>query len=227
MKSLQIGRVSGFLLTGLSAVALSAAIATPAAAQDNEAEGTGEGVLAEDGSILVSGYRVAPSTLGIPTTLLETPRSIEVVEADVWEDRNVTHPNEALRLTAGFAQSGTYGGFRPGYSLRSFGVNRILDDGFNSIGTSGARTSELAAFSRIEVLKGPAGAEYGNISSGGIINFVSRLPTGDQSFEMSAQLDSHGQRRAVVDADFGKVSGDLGLRVTAAYENSDSYRDYL
>jgi len=210
-------RVSAALL---AAASMSALIAGPAFAQESTAGGDSD-------SIVVQGYKVIPATLAIPTTLLDTPRSIEVVEADVWEDRNVTHPNEALRMTAGFAQSGTYGGFRPGYSLRSFGVNRILDDGFNVIGTSGARTSELAAFSRIEVLKGPAGAEYGNISSGGIINFVSRLPTGQQAFDVSAQFDSHGQRRGVIDADLGDLGSDVGLRVAAAYENSDSFRDYL
>ena len=177
--------------------------------------------------VVVTASRYTMSTLGIPTPVLEVPRALDVVAREDWEDRNVTHPNEALRLTSGFDQSGTYGGFRPAFSLRSFGVGRILDDGFNVIGSSGARTSELAAFSRIEVLKGPAGAEYGNISSGGIINFLSRMPGDSEALELSAQLDTNGQRRAVVDADLGEATDNVAFRTVAAYENSDSFRDLL
>lgn len=178
--------------------------------------------------IVLGTYRSMESrTLGLPTSVLETPRALQVVMAENWEARNITHPNEALRLTSGFAQSGTYGGFRPAFSLRSFSVSRILDDGFNVIGSSGARTSELAAFSRIEALKGPAGTEYGNISSGGIVNFVSRMPLDQDALRLTAQTDSYGQRRGVIDANAAAVGGGVGLRGVVAYENSDSFRDHV
>lgn len=172
-------------------------------------------------------YRdVEPSVLGLPGSLFETPHAVQVISAQSWEKRNVTTIGEALRLTSGVSQSGTYATFRVGYILRGFTVSRILEDGFNV--SSGARTAELASFSRIEVLKGASGVEAGNISSGGVINLVSKLPQAGFAARGDALLDTRGQRRGVGDVSVPlNADGTLSARGVVAYENSDSYRDYV
>lgn len=207
---------------------LSAAYAAEAAA----AAEAGNSVVADrTDEILVTAkivpYReVEASVLGLPGSLLETPHAVTIISSQLWDKRNVTSIGEALRLTSGVSQSGTYATFRVGYILRGFTVSRILEDGFNV--STGARTAELASFSRIEVLKGASGVEAGNISSGGVLNLVSKLPTAGFAARGDVLLDTRSQRRGVGDVSTPLTEdGSLSVRGVVAYENSDSYRDHV
>lgn len=75
----------------------------------------------------------------------------------------------------------------------------------------------LAATSRIEILKGPASAQYGPEAIGGAVNIISADPTPDLSGKVSIEADNNGYKKSAVRASdsFGK----LGIVFSGYYAN--------
>ena len=82
---------------------------------------------------------------------------------------------------------------------------------------------DLYNVERVEVLKGPNAMTFGRGGVGGVINRVPRKADGSRTREITVQGGSWNERRATTDV--GNRFGRLDARVTAVYENSDSYRD--
>src|SRR6185436_4223129 len=77
---------------------------------------------------------------------------------------------------------------------------------------------------RVEALKGPNGMIFGRGGTGGVINRVTRQAEWGESREVAVQTGSWANRRAT--ADFGQgVTESLAARISALYEDSDSYRE--
>src|SRR3546814_3859599 len=65
---------------------------------------------------------------------------------------------------------------------------------------------------------------FGRGGSGGVINRVTKQADWDEHREISAQVGSYGRSRSAVD--IGRaINSNAAFRVTAMYEDSDSYRD--
>src|SRR3546814_52517 len=65
---------------------------------------------------------------------------------------------------------------------------------------------------------------FGRGGSGGVINRVTKQADWDKHREISAQVGSYGRSRSAVD--IGRaINSNAAFRVTAMYEDSDSYRD--
>lgn len=164
------------------------------------------------------------SRTGVP--VVEQPRSIAVVGQDLLSQRQVLEISEALRTVSGVGQVGNYAQFRPSYIVRGFSLTRVFEDGFN-VGTTG-RTAELAGTEQLEVLKGPAGALYGNINPGGILNLSSKKPQSDRAGSVHGTITDDGLYRTQAD-----LTGPLDTagrwlwRGVAVYEEGDSFRDFV
>src|SRR3546814_2295784 len=65
---------------------------------------------------------------------------------------------------------------------------------------------------------------FGRVGSGGVINRVTKQADWDEHREIWAQVGSYGPIRSAVD--IGRaINSNAAFRVTAMYEDSDSYRD--
>ncbi|HEU4458844.1 MAG TPA: TonB-dependent receptor [Methylibium sp.] len=120
-----------------------------------------------------------------------------------------------------------------GYGARaSFGVRgiRLYSDGVPATGPDGqgqVSHFDLAGAQRIEVLRGPFSALYGN-SSGGVIALVS-APVRERYGELGVDVGSFGLRqgRVTVQAPFGEAPGKgFDLRFGASYFESDGFRPH-
>jgi len=118
-----------------------------------------------------------------------------------------------------------------GFGARaSFGVRgiRLYSDGIPATGPDGqgqVSHFDLAGAQRIEVLRGPFSALYGN-SSGGVIALVSQ-PVRQRYGEIGVDVGSFGlrQARVTVQAPFGSEPGKgFDLRFGASYLESDGFR---
>ena len=78
---------------------------------------------------------------------------------------------------------------------------------------------------RIEALKGPNAMVFGRGGSGGVINRVTRQADGQSHRAGSLQVGSGNRRRGTVDVGDAIGEGSAGFRITAMYEDSDSFRD--
>jgi catecholate siderophore receptor len=79
---------------------------------------------------------------------------------------------------------------------------------------------------RVEVLKGPNAMIFGRGGGGGIVNRVLKRPTLTSSRRLTAAGDGFGGYRLTGDADQA-LSGSLGVRVNALYEDGDSFRHHV
>ena len=108
--------------------------------------------------------------------------------------------------------------------VRIRGFSAITDQFIDGIRDDALYFRDLSNIERVEVLKGPAGVLYGRGSSGGLINRVTKKPQAGTFGELTANLGSNEFRRTSFDANTS-VNENIDLRVTGAYEDSNSFRD--
>ena len=138
------------------------------------------------------------------TPLLETPQSISVVTRGQLDARNVQTLQEALAYTPGIL-TGLYG-FSPrldqfwirGFDAAYFGIFR---DGLRQpTGQvfAGIRT-EPYGLAAINVLRGPASANYGLSSPAGLVDLVTKRPPDQPLREAELQFGNHDRTQGQFD----------------------------
>src|SRR5215470_1397028 len=153
----------------------------------------------------------------IVTPLLETPRSVTIVDSRVLGEMAVVNLTQTHDFVAGFIPQDERG---PAYS-RGFPV------GFYDLRRDGLRTyswsvREPAALDRVQYLRGPAALLYGDGSPGGLVNMMLKKPLPVARYEASASLGGLGFGRATMDAT-GPLTADRGARyrIVGAFEKTD------
>lgn len=217
-RSLRIRRTMKALLV---ASAASLSIATPALAQDREADRL------RDEDIVVTGTKTGDfgAKSGIPID--KVPQSIQVIDDDDIIASGSRTIEDALRTvpSATVARS-RVGGFA-GNTLRIRGFTpQQIRNGIYQRFYDGTDPSALSNVARIEVLKGPSGVLYGESGVGGIISIITKQPA--NAFEGSLALTGgmYDQKQATVDIG-GPISDTLGIRLTGEIERSGSFTDHI
>lgn len=128
---------------------------------------------------------MASSATKSNTPLVETAQSVTVISRDEMDARGVLSLNQAVRYAAGITPD-TRGGNGTRYDLfdlRGFSVPTFLDGLKVQDSPAGFAVPQTDTFrlDRVELLKGPASALYGQSSPGGLTALSSKLPT-DQKF---------------------------------------------
>ncbi len=135
----------------------------------------------------------------IETPLLETPRSISIIDRRTLDDLSVINITQAHDYTVGMTPQDERG---PAFARR-FPVD------FYDLRRDGLRTyswsvREPVALDRIQYLRGPASVLYGDGSPGALINLVLKKPMSVRRVEIGGSAGSLG---------FGRVSADVTGRV--------------
>jgi len=178
-----------------------------------------------------SGYQVPNSTTDTKLELpqKDIPQSIQVIPRQVIEDRQVTRLNELTDNVSGVQRVPGYGGVSSlGARIRGFTTSfETLRNGFRDFGYLSPR--DPANIERVEFLKGPASVLYGGgvVGFSGQINTVTEKPQAEPSYEIGMVAGSYNFYRPTLDFT-GALTSDKSLlyRLNAAYENSDSFRDF-
>ncbi len=174
------------------------------------------------GNGAVRGYVAEQSGIGTKTdtSILETPQSVSVITRQQMDMQQPGSSSAALRYTAG-ATSEKYGGngsYLDMTRIRGVDADYYLD-GLRIIGNPGSWLPQVDAYSleRIEVLRGPASAIYGQGTGGGIVNQVSRKPQEDAQHEVSLQFGNFNRKHIGLDST-GALNDDGSLlyRFTAS-----------
>ncbi|MEH3048239.1 TonB-dependent receptor [Sphingomonas adhaesiva] len=156
----------------------------------------------------------------VPAPLRDVPQSIAVVTAEVLRDQRALSVQEALKNVPGVGFS-SGDGQRDQVTIRGFSA--IADQFVDGFRDDGLYFRDLSNVERIEVIKGPAAVLYGRGSSGGLINRVTRKPDGDVT---SVTLSAGSYDNVRGEFDLGRLDTDsgVGVRVTGAHQESDSFR---
>ncbi|MDR0227343.1 MAG: TonB-dependent siderophore receptor [Burkholderiaceae bacterium] len=203
--------------------------ATPEAATLGEVRVTAR-TDAETALTPVSGYVARQTRLGskTDTPLLELPQSVSVVTRDELDARGVQSVTEALRYVPGVAIE-TYGPDSKGYDwmmIRGFNGQATSDyrDGLRQAGYSYSLfRTEPYGMERIDILRGPASALYGQSETGGIIDRTTKRPTGERLREVQLRAGTNSLRQAGFDLGdaFGE-DGSHAWRLTGLLRDGDN-----
>lgn len=129
--------------------------------------------------VMDSAEAAVESTLKLPVSLHETPRSVTVIGAERIKEQNFRQVSDVLNYVPGTTQNsyrnGSYHFYSRGYRM-SPDDTRL--DGFAGINVgSGGFGASMFGIEEAVVLRGPAGLVYGQTTSpGGFINLVSKKP---------------------------------------------------
>lgn len=160
------------------------------------------------------------------TPMIEVPHSIQVLNSEFIVDTNSQSVFQAARYV-----SNVSGGNQRGDDamlIRGFGVTR-LRNGQPYSQQNAFTFDEMAAFERVEVIKGASAVLYGSASPGGLINLVDKRPLPRRQTTLSLTAGSYDFYKAVLDTtgpvgEFGGIG--VNYRVIAAYEDSASWRRF-
>ena len=172
-------------------------------------------------------YRVEEATTATKTDtpLRNTPQSVQVIDRQVIEDRQILRLSEVANNVSGVQYGYGYGGLPSAdYYIRGFSTSGNLRNGFLDFGFISPR--DVANIERVEFLKGPASVLYGYMQPGGIVNTITKLPLPDPYYAGSMTFGSFSLYRPTVDLS-GPLNADKSLlyRFNLAYENAGSFRD--
>lgn len=196
------------------------------------ADAPAAGTSAETATSPVHGYIATRSGTGTKTDtpLRETPQSISVVTAERVTDQGATTVQEALRYVPGvFADA--YGADSRGDYPRIRGQDpNIYLDGTRMVNTNNFNEwrPEPYTLERIEVLRGPSSVLYGDTSTAGLLNLVSKRPQAEAANEIGVQYGSFNRKQVQLDST-GKLTkdGEWLYRFIGVYRDSNTQTDYV
>jgi iron complex outermembrane receptor protein len=188
------------------------------------------GVRPETATGPVRGYLANQSGTGTKTDtpLRETPQSITVVTADRVTDQGALTVQEALRYVPGV--------FADAYGLDSRGDYPRIRGQDPNIYLDGTRVVNTFVFNewrpdpytleRIEVLRGPSSVLYGDTSTAGLLNLISKRPQAEASSEIGVQYGSFNRKQVQVDST-GKLTkdGEWLYRFVGVFRDSNMQTD--
>jgi len=106
--------------------------------------------------------------------LLDTPKSVTVVPAEVISQTGAVSLTDALRTVPGITIGAGEGGNPVGDNLFIRGYNAQTDTYVDGIRDAGSQSREIFNLEQVEVVKGPNSAYGGRSSAGGGVNLVSK-----------------------------------------------------
>jgi catecholate siderophore receptor len=154
------------------------------------------------------------------TPLRDVPQSVTVITRNTIADQSMQSMADVVRYVPGVGM-GQGEGNRDTPILR--GTSTTADFFVDGVRDDVQYFRDLYNVERVEALKGPNAMIFGRGGAGGVINRATRQADWTAVKELSVRGGSHDNRR--LSADLGRPFGALAARVTAMYENSDSYRD--
>ncbi|MBU2870919.1 TonB-dependent receptor [Colwellia sp. E2M01] len=171
-------------------------------------------------------YKVndASGAMRTNTSLLETSQAVAVIPEVVIDEQLATTLGEVLSNDASLSP-GSKQRNREVFSSRGFELSSgtgYLRDGHQHWSHY---QQPIETLSRVEIIKGPSSALYGQSGPGGLINMVTKKPTEKRLFDISADTDQNGSTRFMLDAG-GKLTDDLGYRAVLVKQDVKFEREY-
>lgn len=152
--------------------------------------------------------------------LLDTPKSVQIIPAEVMKDQAASSLTDVLRntpgITFGAGEGGNPLGDRPfirGYDAQA----STYIDGMRDIG---ATSREVFNLEQVEVVKGSDGAYGGRGGAGGSINLISKTAKLDTFTNASLGIGTDNYYRGTIDSNW-QLSDTTAFRLNGMYHDAD------
>lgn len=159
--------------------------------------------------------------------LIDIPMAVQLIDRQLIQQQQIINFRDVFRNVSGIQNTAAWGNGsrRLSISARGFLLN---DSNFrrNGLLISNEGNHFSDHIEEVQILKGPASVLYGDVSPGGVVNFVTKKPKAFDFTQLRFTTGSWGLIRPSLDIN-RKLSEDgrIAMRLNATYEKSDSYRD--
>ncbi|MEA5429365.1 TonB-dependent receptor [Arcicella lustrica] len=160
------------------------------------------------------------------TALKDLPQSISYVTKELIQDQAAFRVNDIVKNMSGVSQFSFYNDLTiRGHRVSGNDNYSMLVNGMRAF-TSFWKQQLIPHIERVEVIKGPSSALFGNAAAGGSLNRVTKKPLDEKRQAFNISMGSFANFRTT--ADFtGPMNEEKTLlyRLNLGYENSGSFRD--
>ncbi|WP_312215401.1 TonB-dependent siderophore receptor [Pantoea vagans] len=188
----------------------------------------------EDSTSPTQGYLATTSQGATKSdrSLITTPQSISVVTRQQMQDQGALTLNQALGYSSGVFTN--FGGAATRYdtiALRGFhggDVDNTFLDGMRLMSDGGSFNVlqvDNAFLERIDVIKGPSSALYGQTVPGGLVNMVTKRPQFAEEGHIQLQAGSNATTGTMFDYT-NAINDQWAFRLTGVTRNSDTQYDH-
>lgn len=163
-----------------------------------------------------------------PTPLIDLPISVQLVDKKLIEQQQIIDIRDAIKNVSGITVTGTYGDGYAMFNGRGFGLNFNSNYRWNGIMMQTTGRLYGDNIERLEVLKGPASIQYGDVAPGAVLNFVSKKPLDYEYRRFEMKVGEYGLLRPSLDLS-GALTKDKKLlyRLNTTYESSKHFIDKI
>ena len=213
---------AALLLAGVGMAGFTApAFAQATADEDNSALG----------EIVVTAQKRAES-------LQETPLAITAVPAAQLELRGISEAKDLSAIAPNVSVVGsTTNATAAVVTIRGIPTAADESQGYDSpigiyvdgvyMARSSASSFEVADIERVEVLRGPQGTLFGRNTTGGAVNFVTRMPEKDFGITVRAGVGNYGQRAGRVILNTGELNERVRMSFAYLYKRRNGVVDNI
>ena len=210
--------------------AMALAVATANAAIANEQTEQQAAPMLEQVTVVGKNLEGRTSSIGkMDAAITDIPFSVSVITQDFFTATGVKTLQDAFQYSAG-VNGGPFGIDSRGdwSTIRGVQPTLYLDGMRKSVGSYNNTRQDPFTLERLEILKGPASVGYGQASTGGIINMVSKRPQEEFGGEVWAQMGSFDRKQLAVDVT-GAIDdqGQWLYRLVALKRDADSQTDHV
>ena len=202
-----------------------------ASASQRETDDTAGSHASADDIVVLGTRRARPdATLSSDIVTEAMSPASRSIERDLLTAAGAYRLSDALELVSNISNQNNRGGVMDNFAIRGFlgtpdgGAEYYVDGFLANRGMGPPR--DPATSERIEVLKGPSGALFGDIDPAGRVNIVSKTPTFTPAAQAMFSYGSFNTRRVELDSS-GPLSDTIAARIVVAAEDSDGWRDFV
>ena len=151
---------------------------------------------------------------------INVPVVVSTITREFLDDLQVDDVRKSLDYT-----SGIFSNLRDTAGplfIRGFPANAVYRDGYDQLSAAYPGSANV---DRIEVVKGPVSAFFGQAAPGGIINYITKRPQFIERGTFEFAFGQYDYLRAVLDVQT-VVEDQLGVRLIAEWTEQDDWREY-
>lgn len=181
--------------------------------------------------VVVSGVKVKSATA--TRTLLQLqdiPQDIVVVGQKVIQQQAAYDLTTITRNISGLNFTGNYSGLgsEQFFNARGFDLNDAQSYRLNGMMIWNLGSNYSDNIEQVEFLKGPTSILFGDVSPGGVMNFVTKKPLDYVMANVNFKTGSWGLVRPAIDVT-GPLTNNhaLRFRLNTSYESTNSFRNYV
>ncbi|RFD18864.1 TonB-dependent receptor [Komagataeibacter melaceti] len=174
--------------------------------------------------VTASPMNVLHESIGLsrmPQDAMHTPQNVNVVPQVLMQQQNVKSLDEALKNVPGITASvgeGEGGMAGDQFLIRGFAAqNDIYENGLRDFGVY---TRDSFDYDHVSVIKGPSSEVFGNGTTGGAINIVTKTPHLGNSYQASFSGGSGSYYRGTLDVN-QQLTNSIAFRLTGMGNEND------